>query len=149
MNPPKGARKSIPNLDKSDIYYIHHFVEDGTGALISLAGRTYTADTITNVPPDLTSSGIFVARFGMTLGGSALDVRQHGEQIGHEIGHFLLEYAQIMDGNACSHEHTTSAGANADRIMFPIVGFRTRFTDDERNNIWVSTNPYNPWIEHF
>jgi hypothetical protein len=131
------------------IYYIHHYVDHLTGALMSLAGRTYTTDTFTNSPPDLTGSGIFVARFGMTLGGSGLDVREHGEQIGHEIGHFLLEYGQIMDGNSCSHEHTSTAGGNADRIMFPTVGFRTKFTDDERNNIWTLTNPYNPWIEHF
>jgi hypothetical protein len=131
------------------IYYIHHYVDHLTGALMSLAGRTYTTDTFTNSPPDLTGSGIFVARLGMTLGGSGLDVREHGEQIGHEIGHFLLEYGQIMDGNSCSHEHTSTAGGNADRIMFPTVGFRTKFTDDERNNIWTLTNPYNPWIEHF
>ena len=103
----------------------------------------------TNALPDLTGQRHSPGAIRRNPGDTALGVRLHGEQVGHEIGHFLLEYLQIDDLNPCSREHTPDTGSYADRVMFRTVGFRGSFTDAERDNIWAVSNPYNPWIEHF
>ena len=90
-----------------------------------------------------------MSRFGKRPDQASLGIRNRGEQIGHEVGHFLLEYAQIDDLNLCSHEHTPDDNSYASRVMYPHVAFTVGLTDDERDNIWAATNPYNPWIEHF